>query len=122
MIRKILALCLMVPFFAIAMETCLVQKSSYSEKMCDIQLNGGGANWISKKIILDDKTYFASIINGNASLSDIEDSDTFQNQKPFKAKHFFMNVKRKVTNDRDQAKWECFKQDSGKLSICIPTD
>lgn len=108
---------------------CLVSFNNGQKKAvsCEVNLNGGGANWLSQKITINTKTYYTYVggcdeaSNGEETCSDVQltdKEDGLYEGEPELAHRYALDNRLKKTNNFSEAPWECFKQKKGSLDLC----
>ncbi len=94
---------------------------------CEVDLDGGGANWLSQKITIDTKTYYTYVggcdeaSNGQKTCSDVQLTDKegglYEGEPELAVRYALDNHLKKTTNF-SEAPWECFKQKNGSINLC----
>lgn len=118
--KIVMALMLVLLSFAAKAEQCLIPNTGYTPVSCKVIENGGGANWVAKKIVLSNKTLFTVDQQGGSILYDGKQKKISSNSRMIQAESFWVDGLKNETQDDSKASWTCYIQSSGTLSICVP--
>ena len=118
--KIVMALMLVLLSFAAKAEQCLIPNTGYTPVSCKVIENGGGANWVSKKIAMGKQTLFTLDQSNGSILYDDKHRQISTNSRLIQANSFWVDGLKKETEDDSKAAWTCYVQTNGTLSVCIP--
>lgn len=100
-------------------DRCLISNDggNFKESICNIDLTGGGGNWISLKVTNLGKEYFILKQDQQPFLTTKEEDLYSAEVDRYKTKTYFLD-KNKNKVSEEIAKWDCYKIPKTHQSIC----